>query len=232
MIIKIPATIVTITTSFFTHWTITKPWRELKHVLSLHHFAYVFSLLLCFPCFAQESKVKKETTKLLYLGDANGDGEINVSDLTSIANYILYPKNTKNLFYQAADINQDGIINVTDLSAVANNILSPQETSKITATNLLDVLCVEVDDDGESLYASYLADDTTEITYWFKKCMNNKLYTFYQVGYRNVNRKDPDTGGIVNFQGIMRINSTESDNIGPINMHRGGVVDWRQPSLS
>lgn len=56
------------------------------------------------------------------LGDANGDGNVNVSDFTAVAHHIL--GNTPVVFSSgAADANQDGTINVADLTAVAHLIL-------------------------------------------------------------------------------------------------------------
>lgn len=62
------------------------------------------------------------TTAPYILGDANGDGKVNVSDFTAIAHHIL--GNTPAVFSTgAADANQDGKINVADLTAVAHLIL-------------------------------------------------------------------------------------------------------------
>ena len=56
------------------------------------------------------------------LGDANGDGIVDVADITAIASYILgqVPTgfNTDN-----ADANQDGEIDVADITATAGIIL-------------------------------------------------------------------------------------------------------------
>ncbi|MCQ2129064.1 MAG: leucine-rich repeat protein [Bacteroidaceae bacterium] len=56
------------------------------------------------------------------LGDANDDGSVDVSDITSIATYILNgkatPWNEKN-----ADVNGDGVIDVSDITGVASIIL-------------------------------------------------------------------------------------------------------------
>ena len=76
----------------------------------------------------------------------------------------------------------------------------------------------------------------TEMCYWFKRCMFNKLFTFFKVGYRNVNRSSSDTEGIMddNPNGITWLNSaTSSDNIGPVSIDGygdfvGGNHAWRQ----
>jgi len=56
------------------------------------------------------------------LGDANGDGKVNVSDFTAIAHHILGA--TPVVFnLGAADVNEDTKVNVADLTAVAHLIL-------------------------------------------------------------------------------------------------------------
>ena len=35
---------------------------------------------------------------------------------------------------------------------------------------------------GGDLYISAKLDERTDITYWFRRCMFNELYTFYRVG--------------------------------------------------
>ncbi len=54
------------------------------------------------------------------LGDVNGDGKINVTDITTLVNMILgvIPKNM-----ESGDINGDGKLNVTDVTALVNIIL-------------------------------------------------------------------------------------------------------------
>ena len=55
-------------------------------------------------------------------GDVNGDGEVNVTDIQSIANHIL-GKATGTFDVTVADMNGDGEVNVTDIQSVANLIL-------------------------------------------------------------------------------------------------------------
>lgn len=61
-----------------------------------------------------------EKTKL---GDANGDGFVNIGDYTSIANKIM-GKEQDNFVKSAADANGDGSIDVGDLAAVVKIIMS------------------------------------------------------------------------------------------------------------
>lgn len=62
------------------------------------------------------------TVKAYKPGDANGDGEMNGSDITAIANHLLgYP--SSNYEAGAADANGDGEVNGSDITAVANILL-------------------------------------------------------------------------------------------------------------
>ena len=62
------------------------------------------------------------------LGDANGDGEVNVADIVEIVNYILGKPSTK-FVKAAADVSKDGDVNVTDIVMVVNIIMSVQNSS-------------------------------------------------------------------------------------------------------
>lgn len=55
------------------------------------------------------------------LGDANGDGVVDVADVVAIVNYILN-KPGENFNETAADVNGDGVVNVADVVAVLNTI--------------------------------------------------------------------------------------------------------------
>lgn len=57
------------------------------------------------------------------MGDANGDKEVNVSDIVEIVNYIL-EKPSSRFVLAASDLNGDGEINVTDIVRVVAIILS------------------------------------------------------------------------------------------------------------
>lgn len=55
-------------------------------------------------------------------GDANGDGQVNVNDITTIASYILDGK-VDGFNFDNADVNGDGNINVNDITSTATIIL-------------------------------------------------------------------------------------------------------------
>ena len=65
----------------------------------------------------------------LIMGDANGNGEVNVSDIVEIVNYIL-GKPSANFVKTAADLNKDGDVNVTDIVMVVNIIMSSQSSAR------------------------------------------------------------------------------------------------------
>ena len=86
--------------------------------------------------------------------------------------------------------------------------------------------------DGTNLYIAANDGTGTEMCYWFKKCMKNNLFTFFKVGQRTVNRISSDTEGISKSTGITWLNSTSSDNIGPVQIDGygdfvGGNHMWR-----
>lgn len=64
-----------------------------------------------------------ETLPDVMMGDANGDGIVNVSDVTAMINHIL-GKTPTPFNVSAADVNGDNIINVTDVTGAINIILN------------------------------------------------------------------------------------------------------------
>ena len=56
------------------------------------------------------------------IGDANGDGEINVSDIAVTAAHIKGLKPLNEEQQTAADVNDDGDINVSDIAVLAAHI--------------------------------------------------------------------------------------------------------------
>ncbi len=56
-------------------------------------------------------------------GDVNGDGKVNVSDVSALINMILGISETNEI---DADLNGDGRVNVSDVSALINIILGIQ----------------------------------------------------------------------------------------------------------
>ena len=61
-----------------------------------------------------------QLSKNVKFGDVNGDGKVDVSDVTALINMIL---GTTPADLEVADINADGILDVTDVTALINAIL-------------------------------------------------------------------------------------------------------------
>jgi hypothetical protein len=57
-------------------------------------------------------------------GDVNGDGDINVSDVTQIINAIV---DNQSLDSPWADVNGDGVVNIADLTALIKALLKKGE---------------------------------------------------------------------------------------------------------
>jgi len=55
-------------------------------------------------------------------GDANGDGKVNIGDVTWVINYLLAGCTTS-FHIENADINEDGIISIADVTALINMLL-------------------------------------------------------------------------------------------------------------
>lgn len=62
-------------------------------------------------------------------GDANGDGSVNVFDVTATVNYILGSPND-GFDFEAADVNGDGTVNVFDVTKMVNIILGVDAGAK------------------------------------------------------------------------------------------------------
>lgn len=67
-------------------------------------------------------KVTVEKGTAALLGDANDDGLINISDASTVINYVL-AKNPSPFSFANADCNGDGLININDVTGIINIIL-------------------------------------------------------------------------------------------------------------
>ena len=71
------------------------------------------------------------------LGDVNGDGAVNVTDVTIVVDYILGNENN-NFIFENADLNYDEEINVTDVTALVNLILTGKNNTTFDVDTNLD----------------------------------------------------------------------------------------------
>lgn len=83
----------------------------IKRIISLF-LVVVISLCLSVYCNANVDTQYQKTNFMI--GDANGDGEINVNDCLSLINVLINSKNSY-ILYERADLNADYICDVTDL---------------------------------------------------------------------------------------------------------------------
>ena len=56
-------------------------------------------------------------------GDVDGDGNVNISDITALIDYLL-GGNASNIQLDNADVDNDGIINISDVTALIDKLLS------------------------------------------------------------------------------------------------------------
>ena len=83
-------------------------------------------------CYLDVSEAKSPKDVILFTtdedyeplkGDANGDGQVNVSDIMACVNYILGSQPERFIF-QNADTNEDNRVNVSDIMWIVNYILT------------------------------------------------------------------------------------------------------------
>ena len=56
-------------------------------------------------------------------GDVNGDGSVNISDVTALIDYLL-SGNPSGVSVTAADCNQDSSVNISDVTSLIDYLLS------------------------------------------------------------------------------------------------------------
>ena len=75
-----------------------------------------------------KNQIRLGITHAAVAGDANGDGNVSITDAVAIVNYILtngHP--TGNFVFSAADMNGDKAITISDATAIVNRILKGEE---------------------------------------------------------------------------------------------------------
>lgn len=69
--------------------------------------------------------IRPVSTVIKELGDANGDGKIDATDIVDIVNYMMgRPTSTGKFKFDAADVNGDNAVNAADIVIIVNTIMS------------------------------------------------------------------------------------------------------------
>ena len=82
-----------------------------------------------FSCYASANQspvqIYKKVASDVKYGDANGDGNVDISDVVVIVNYILNSGSVSgNFVFENADVNNDGMVDISDVVGVVNLILN------------------------------------------------------------------------------------------------------------
>ena len=75
----------------------------------------------------------------IILGDANGDGNINVTDVGMVIDHILEHSPSR-FVMEAADVNGDGDINVTDVGLIISIILSDNSAREVLIEDIEEMV--------------------------------------------------------------------------------------------
>ena len=78
------------------------------------------------PYFGQIVEMEPE---VFLLGDVNGDGEVNITDVNVVTGIIMGETLDAETM-ERADVNEDGSINISDINAIINIILNPAEVEE------------------------------------------------------------------------------------------------------
>lgn len=117
----------------------------------------------------------KINVKRCQTGDPNNDGDIDVTDIIAIANYILGREMQNEFFVEAADVDGDGVIDVNDIVGIANIILFGNTPSKIAGAK--GIYASEINND----YLLLTQKDNGQVTVNLK---SHQHYTSFQMDIR------------------------------------------------
>ena len=68
--------------------------------------------------YAIDNNIKYILLDEVLLGDANGDGDVNVSDVTYIQSYLAELESLEGIYLHSADVNEDNEIDISDATAI------------------------------------------------------------------------------------------------------------------
>jgi hypothetical protein len=98
----------------WSEWEITTPATKEAHGIETR---------TCSDCDAEETRpVTYHENDEYHLGDVNGDGKINVTDISKAAAHVKGKKRMSGDALICADINSDGIVNISDVIRIAAHV--------------------------------------------------------------------------------------------------------------
>ena len=68
--------------------------------------------------YALENNINYTLLDGVKLGDANGDGSVNINDVTTIQRHLAELETLEGIYLHAADANQDGTVDIVDATAI------------------------------------------------------------------------------------------------------------------
>lgn len=115
----------------------------------LQKYYYMYKIVRTDFTESDFSKVVNATVLTASAGDANGDQNVNVLDITSIVGYILN-QNPQPFLSEAADVNEDGLINLLDIIGVVNIIMGADKQPLFSepAYAYLEAEAIQIKSDG------------------------------------------------------------------------------------
>lgn len=144
----------------------------MDHDMALGDYQGSISNIVLTKADQQQKRMKTDdfviTVNDLAEGDSNGDGELNVSDIVEIVNYIMQ-KPSGQFVLKTADLNGDGDVNVTDVVVLVDVIMAPEASRSsergLSANTDNDLLTI-VGADGQS-FGLWLTNEATYVASQF-----------------------------------------------------------------
>ena len=100
--IEIPETVTNIVSSAFRNDNVT---------IGCYFNSYAYQ-------FAKDNNIPYKLLDKFLLGDANGDGSVNINDVTTIQRHLAQLEQIEEIYLYAADANQDGTLDISDATTL------------------------------------------------------------------------------------------------------------------